>query len=197
MITNLQEQYANQIANLHISGISTGFISSLGKQFVTTLYGEIAKNKNCFGMVAVENGKILGYVTFTTNLNSLYKSILFKGGFKLAWRLAGNLLSWKKIKRIFETLFYPNRVKNMDLPSAELLSIAIDKEAQGKGIATTLIKQGMAECSARGIDHIKLLVAEQNKAANQLYLKCGFQLHSQIESHGIVSNIYVAKTALI
>ena len=195
IFSNLKYEHADQVAQLHVQGIQTGFISSLGDKFVTTLYKQIALSDYAFGVVAIENAQVLGFVAFTTNLSGLYKSVILKGGFRLVWLLAGKLFSWKTIKRIFETLFYPNRVKNLDLPSAELLSIAIDQKAQGKGIATALIKQGLAECSARGIDRIKLLVAQQNEAANQLYLKCGFQLHSQIESHGIVSNLYVVETA--
>jgi hypothetical protein len=34
-------------------------------------------------------------------------------------------------------------------------------------------------------------VAAENEPANKLYRICGFELASQIENHGIVSNIYV------
>lgn len=38
----MKKSDASQVAHLHISGISTGFISSLGLDFVTTLYEAIA-----------------------------------------------------------------------------------------------------------------------------------------------------------
>lgn len=41
----LQHQHTDQIAELHIEGISTGFISSLGIDFVTALYRAIAKDE--------------------------------------------------------------------------------------------------------------------------------------------------------
>lgn len=44
MITSFQEKYASQVACLHISGISIGFISSLGMEIVTALYGSIAED---------------------------------------------------------------------------------------------------------------------------------------------------------
>ena len=37
-------------------------------------------------------------------------------------------------------------------------------------------------------------MADDNEAAHELCLKCGPQLVGQIESHGILSNIYVADT---
>ena len=49
MITDLQKQYAAQVARLHIDGIPTGFISSLGVGFVTALYESIAEDENSLG----------------------------------------------------------------------------------------------------------------------------------------------------
>ena len=56
MIKPLSKSHLLQVAQLHIQGISTGFISSLGIEFVTALYGAIAEDENSFGFVAVENG---------------------------------------------------------------------------------------------------------------------------------------------
>jgi hypothetical protein len=38
MIKSLDVSDASQVARLHIEGISTGFISSLGHEFVTSLH---------------------------------------------------------------------------------------------------------------------------------------------------------------
>jgi len=78
LIRELSIKDANAVAALHISGISTGFISSLGQDFVAALYEAIAESEYSFGFVAVENDKVLGFVAFTTDLNSLYKSIMVK-----------------------------------------------------------------------------------------------------------------------
>lgn len=83
----------------------------------------------------------------------------------------------------------------MNLPSAELLSIVIAEEGRGKGLAKQLIEKGLKECTNRGIDKIKVLVGADNKPANELYQKCGFELVGQIENHGVLSNIYVVETS--
>ncbi|GAG00303.1 unnamed protein product, partial [marine sediment metagenome] len=180
------------IARLHIEGIKTGFISSLGIGFVTALYEAIAENKSSFGIVAEENDKVLGFIAFTTNLNKLYKSVVTKSGIKFAFLLAGKIFSLKTIKKVFETLFYPNRIKKLDLPSAELLSVVVAKDAQGKGLGAKLVQKGLAACAKRGIDKVKVLVGAENEPANRLYLKCGFELVGQIENHGVLSDVYVA-----
>jgi len=194
-IREITVQDAPMVAALHIKGIKTGFISSLGIDFVTALYEAIAKNKSSFGFVAEENDEVLGFIAFTTNLNKLYKSVITKSGIKFALLLVGKIFSLKTIKKVFETLFYPNRIKKLDLPSAELLSIVIDKEQREKGLATGLVQKGLAKCARRGIEKVKVLVAADNQSANKLYKKYGFELVAQIENHGILSNIYVAETS--
>jgi len=193
-IEAITTQKAKDIAALHVQGIHTGFISSLGINFITALYEAIAQSKAGFGFTAEQNNKVLGFVAFTTNLNKLYKSVILKKGLRFAILLAGKMFSLKRIKKVFETLFYPARIKKMNLSSAELLSIVIATEERGKGLATTLIQKGFAECTRRGIEQVKILVGADNKPANKLYLKCGFELVGQIDNHGVLSNIYVAKT---
>ena len=185
---------ASSVAALHIDGIGTGFISSLGIDFVTALYEVIAEDENSFGFVAVESEKILGFIAFTTNLKSLYKTVIIKKGFKFAFLLAGKMFSPKLVRKIIETLFYPNRIKKMNLPSAELLSIVVAPSGRQKGLAGQLIQNGFGQCRQRGINKVKVLVGADNEPANKLYLKCGFEPAGQMENHGVKSNIYIAKT---
>jgi ribosomal protein S18 acetylase RimI-like enzyme len=191
---NLQVEYAQQVAALHIQCISTGFISSMGIDFVTTLYEAIVRSKSSFGFVAVRNDKVLGFAAFTTNINALYKSIVWRKGLKFALLLAGHMCSLKRIKRMFETLFYPARIKKMNLPSAELLSIAVAPEEQRKGLAGELIEMGFRHCRETGVDKVKVLIGADNTAGNKLYLKSGFEPAGQINNHGVLSNIYIAET---
>ena len=52
-ITKLLPSHAGDVADLHISGIHTGFISSLGIKFVTALYKAIAESKSAFGKTII------------------------------------------------------------------------------------------------------------------------------------------------
>ena len=191
---DLQVAHAGQVAALHIQCISTGFISSLGVDFVTSLYEAIVQSKSSFGVVAVRNAKVLGFAAFTTNLNKLYKSAVWRKGLIFALLLAGNVRSRGRVKKMLETLFYPARTKKMNLPPAELLSIAVARQERGKGLASQLIKKGLQHCQKEGIDKVKVLIGADNKAGNKLYLKFGFELAGQIVNHGVLSNIYVAQT---
>lgn len=197
VISDLNTSYSESVAKLHIQGISTGFISSLGLKFVTSVYEAIAQGNSSFGYVAEEDGKVLGFIAFTTNLSKLYKSVILKKGYRFALLLAGKMFSMKRIKKVFETFFYPSRVKKMDLPCAELLSIVVAEEARGKGLATELVKKGLEACRLRGIEKVKVLVGADNEPANKLYLHCGFELFGRVMNHGVLSNIYVRRTNLV
>jgi ribosomal protein S18 acetylase RimI-like enzyme len=136
---------------------------------------------------------VIGFVAFTENINSLYKSIILKKGIKFAFLLAGKVFSWARIKKIFETLFYPSRIKADNLPDAELISIAVSEKAKGKGIASQLVERGITECEKRGIDRVKVLVGANLVAANKLYLKCGFEKVGEMVNHGVANNIYIRR----
>jgi ribosomal protein S18 acetylase RimI-like enzyme len=185
--------HAHDVASLHVRGINTGFISSLGIDFVSALYEAIAKSASSFGFAIEENNRVLGFVTFSTNLNKLYKSVILKKGWRFALLLAAKMFSLRRIKKVLETLFYPSRVKKMNLPSAELLSIAVDPAICHKGLGTVLVRQSLQRCRELGLDRVKVLVAADNEPANRLYTKCGFKLVGQIDNHGVPSNIYEAK----
>ena len=116
-----------------------------------------------------------------------------KKGFKFSFILARKMMSIQNIKKVWANLLYPKKMKEMDLPDAELLSIAVAPEGRGKGIAKQLVDAGFEECRKRGIDKVKVLVAADNEAANKLYKKCGFEFKIQIDSHQTISNIYIAK----
>jgi ribosomal protein S18 acetylase RimI-like enzyme len=184
--------HAEKVAKLHVLGISSGFISSLGVGFVSSLYEAIAESRSSFGFVAEEKDKILGFVSFATNLSQLYKSVLLRKGLMFTLCLAGKMMKLQRLKKAFETLVYPFRVKKRGLPSGELLAVVVTNESRRRNLATDLVMKGLAECARRDIQKVKVMVSTNNEPANRLYLKCGFRLVGQIVNHGILSNIYVA-----
>ncbi|MHC4265159.1 MAG: GNAT family N-acetyltransferase [Planctomycetota bacterium] len=190
---NLTPEHAPEVAKLHIEGIRAGFVSSLGIDFVTALYKAIANNKTGFGFTIQEDERILGFIAFTTNINKLYKSVIARKGLRFATLLAREISSLENLKKILHTLSYPKRIKNMALPSAELLSILIIPEMRRQGRGSLLVRKGLERCLELGLKRVKVLVGTENTSANRLYQKCGFELSEQIENHGVKSNIYVVQ----
>jgi [ribosomal protein S18]-alanine N-acetyltransferase len=59
---------------------------------------------------------------------------------------------------------------------AELLSIAVAKEAQQRGIGSAILAACVAACELKNISYLYLDVAEGNGAALKLYGKFGFEV---------------------
>lgn len=190
----LAPEHAVRAAQLHIEGINTGFISSLGLGFVTTLYRAMAQDPQSFGYVAIKEGEVVGFAAFTTNLQGLYKSIMKRSGFKCAFLLFRKMLSWRVIKKTLETVFYPSRIGKYRFPEAEFLSMSISPEARGHGLATRFVKTGFEEYRRRGIKQLKIMAAVKIGPINMMYEKLGFKVVAQVENHGVVSNVYVVGT---
>ncbi|UCG60099.1 MAG: GNAT family N-acetyltransferase [Phycisphaerales bacterium] len=197
IVTGIKREHAKDVALLHIDGISTGFISSLGADFVTCLYEAIAQSDVSFGFIARDDSGLLGFATLTTNLSRLYRSVVLKKGPRFAALLARKMLSVRRLKKVFETLSYPSRTEVVDLPVAELLSVVVAERQRRKGLATKLIRRSFLECDRRGIEKVKVLVGADNEPANRLYATLGFEPAGQIDSHGVASNIYVGRTSLV
>ena len=62
---------------------------------------------------------------------------------------------------------------------SELLTIAVDPKFQRKGIASTLLHEGLDKLNQEKGDHCFLEVREGNTAARKLYEKHGFQAYNQ------------------
>jgi len=188
--TQLKPEDARTAAALHIQGIKSGFISSLGSGFVTALYEAVANSSSSFGFAVEDDERVVGFVTFTSNINRLYKSVIARRGFRMAAILAGKILSLKRIKKVLETLFYPARAGMGQTASAELLSIVVCEDRRKQGLGTELVITSLQQCRRLGLEKVKVLVAADNEPANKLYRKCGFKFVRLIKNHGILSNIY-------
>lgn len=58
---------------------------------------------------------------------------------------------------------------------AEILSVAVDPAARGRGLAGELLRHHLARLAAHGIRELFLEVGEDNVAALRLYAKAGFR----------------------
>jgi len=193
-IKPLETEHALQVAKLHKEGIPTGFLSSLGENFLTDLYQAIGQSLDGFGFIVRIDDKVEGFIAFCTDLRKLYKQVYRKKGLKLLLILIPKLFSTQTIRKIIQNIFYPQKMKGMNLPDAELLAIVVSSNSRGKGFARKLIEMGFHECQRRNISEVKVLVAESNLLANHLYQKTGFQLATTISNHGVISNVYIAST---
>jgi ribosomal protein S18 acetylase RimI-like enzyme len=189
----MEKRHASQVAELHRDGIRSGFLSSLGRRFLTSLYKAVPSCPSGFGYVwEDDDGSVLGFVACAESTGGLYRQALLRRGASMMGSVLLHVFSWQFVKKAWETLRYPAKTAD-GLPPAEVLSIAVREDARGKGIAKALMDRALRELRARQIDQVKVAVGAMLRPVNRLYRACGFGLAVEREHHGLPMNIYVSQ----
>ncbi len=183
---------AKFIAKLHKKEISKGFLSSLGERFLTLLYEAMCVSKNAFVIVYIQNKKIEGFISGCVNVKEFFKEFfqyLIEKPYRFFY-LFIKMLSIDRVRGIIEILLYPK--KERDLPQAELLTIAVSRKLQGKGISRLLFNEFLNEMRKRNIKTFKVIVGENLPRAVKFYEKMGFRFLTSIYTHkDKLSRVYI------
>ena len=117
------------VSILHASGISEGFLSSLGVPFLELLYQAMVDSANAVLIAARdETSAVAGYVSACTNVSEFYNDFKKKYFWKIVPVLFKSLFSTSTLRKIFETNSYPDKIRQ--LPGAELLSIVVTENSE-------------------------------------------------------------------
>jgi len=183
MICLAQKKDAIEIAKIHKQEIKKGFLSSLPLVFLEKLYLSVIENDFC--VVAKEGENVVGFMAGTKNLKKLYSFFIEKNFFYSAVILLPKIFDARKI---VETLFYP---KDEDI-EAELLTVAVKNNFQGKGLASKMFEVFVEEMKRNKVEVFKVLVGAELLPAINFYENSGFKFLKETEVHkGKKSKIYV------
>ncbi len=166
-------------ARLHAGQIGEGFLSSLGPRFLTVLYRRIVAWPRSFLLVAEEDGAVVGHAAATEDLGGLYRQFLVHDGLVAGALAAPHLL--RRWRLVLETARYPSN--HGELPPAELLAVAVDEGARGRGIGRALVLAANDELGRRGVRDARVVVAASNSPAIGLYRSAGYRSSTTIEVH--------------
>jgi len=185
-----QKKDALQIASIHKKEISQGFLSSLHISFLKNLYSAIIESDAGFCLVAREGDQVVGFISGVTDINNIYRYFLKTYFFSSIVLLSKKFFNITAVKKMIETLLYP--VKEKNLPSAELLTMAVSGQFQGQGIAGKMFLEFISEMKKRNITSFKVLVGEELLPAMHFYEKNGFVFLKNITLHdNKISKIYL------
>jgi len=165
-------------AGLHAGQISEGFLTFLGPRFLQRLYRRVTRTQGCFLLVVVDQGTTVGFLAGSTDVAALYRSFVWRDGFTAALVSGGRILrSWR---RVVETLRHGTGSAG---EGAELLAVAVDPTARGRGAGTLLVEGFLTEIGRRGQRAAHVVVAADNEAAVSLYRRAGFHMAERFELH--------------
>ena len=180
---------ANEIANLHYTQIKTGFLSSLGKKFLTILYKSLIKEQE--GIVVIlknsDDDKTLGFVSGTSDLKKIYFKIILKNFPQLTISILPKLFDIKNIRKIAETFFYPKNLPK-DIPESETLSLVINPKFQGQGLGKILFLEYAKILKKRGINMTRFVIGKDLINSHKMVKKfgakkvCSINIHKEEES---------------
>lgn len=131
-------------------------------------------------LAAREDGTLVGYAIFISSLKRVQREAIRRGAV-VRWMIAalrgGFALRLSSLWRVLmnKILFvrYSGRFRTRG--DAQLLNIAVHPQAQGRGVATALIRAGLDAMRAMNIPEVRLEVRPWNRRAVDLYKRTGWR----------------------
>lgn len=187
-----------QVALIHKAEIKDGFLSTFTVSFLSRLYRSLANSPYSFLIVAIENNRVIGFICGGINTGKAMRRFILHHGLIVFPQVMFKMLSFRNMRKIFETLCYPAQKVNEMLPAPEILNFCVSGEAQGKGIGKKLFLALVDKFKALGIEEFKIVTSEEQKQAQKLYEKLSAVKVADIEIHnGTKSLVYIYKIAAL
>jgi succinoglycan biosynthesis protein ExoA len=180
------------VARMHRTGVSEGFLSSLGEPVLRLLYRHLAGSRHCAIFVALApDGTPVGYICGSRDTSALYREFLRRRWPAALRVMVPRLLSPGRIRRAVETLRYPAAAE-ATLPKAEIVNLVVEPGRRGAGLADLLLDRLMRWFAEQGETAVKAVSGEQLGRAHRFYEKSGARLHGTTTLHrGVGSRVYV------
>jgi len=131
-------------------------------------------------LAARENGELLGYAIYVPSLKRVQRAAIMRGAI-VRWALAalrgGFGIRLRAIPNILlnKLLFVRSGSRYRSRGDAQLLNLAVDPAAQGRGVATALVRAGLLVMRDLGLAEVRLEVRPWNRGALRLYEKTGWR----------------------
>jgi ribosomal protein S18 acetylase RimI-like enzyme len=177
------------VATLHAEHLPEGFLVTLGPRFLRRLYARAARSPQAFVLVADDGAGVRGFLAVAEDTGRFYKEFLRRDGVAAGLAAAPNVA--RAPRRVWETLRY-GLDEGDELPPAEVLSIAVDDRARGRGLGRELVDAGLDELRRREVAAARVVTALDNEPALRMYEGAGFRRHSRVEVHaGVAQQVLV------
>ena len=176
-----KKEDASAIASIHQQEIMKGFLSSLGPSFLKRFYEALVKSPYSFCLIACEGNEVVGFASGVIDMKGFYRYFFSRYFLSVVPKMVGKLFSFSMVRRVVENLMYPKKTSH--LPKAELLSIAVKREFQHRGIGGQLLEEFVQHMRQRNVSRFKVLVGKE-LAAVDFYRKHQFKEVGEIMLHG-------------
>jgi len=185
MIKKMGGADITSIARIHKTELS-GFLPELGEDFLKKFYAASFHIPEMFTLVEKKNEQVLGFVTGCISTKDLYKKVISCDIFGFTTLILGYFITHPtQIVKLVKMLTYPGFADD----SPELLTIAVDKKYQRRGIGKKLFHETVLEFKKRGIRKFRISVYKR-LPANEFYKKIGCKFNNSFDFLGERMNYY-------
>ena len=187
---NIDKSIYKQVAELHVTMIPDGFLSSLGVKFLSLLYEAIDKSeRNFLDMALNEDGYVIGFVAGGSSYSEVYFYFI-RNPYRFICSFKFNVLLLTKIIGVLEVLLKTlGGKKEHENQPAELYSIAVVDSEQRGGVAKGLFENLVDYFALRGYCSFVIRVGVHLSNAHAFYLKQGAVKQSSVKFHGNRSSV--------
>jgi ribosomal protein S18 acetylase RimI-like enzyme len=180
---------APALARLHRSALPEAFLPALGERFMTQLYRALSAHDGAVVLVAENGTGVIGFAAGVVSVRDFYRRFYRRHGVRAAIVAAPRLIRPAVLRRIKETAAYPKQ--DHGGPDSELLSIAVDTSHRTRGVGKALAEGVISGLETRGAEAVNVVVASDNRPANEFYERMGFRPAGGIAVHqGTPSNVW-------
>ena len=175
----------SQIVNIHMNAFEGFFLTTLGKSFLSFYYNAFINSKDGIVLCAVIDNEVCGFAAATKQCKG-YNSNLIKTNFISFIWLAVKLLFTNPhaLIRLVKNLSKKSDVVDDPEDYAELYSIGVAGNAQGKGVGKKLLTIIEEKLKNEGVEKISLTTDfHNNESAVAFYRTMGYQTLYEFTSY--------------
>lgn len=174
----------DRIVEVHLATFQGFFLTFMGKGFLKQMYSVYCEHADSGLLVAFdEKNNPVGFLAYSGSMSDLYKYMIKKRLIAFAWFSLGAFLRKPKVfMRLVRALLKPSEAKR-DEKYMYISSLGVDPSVKTKGVGSLLIQELVDSIDSSAYEYISLETdAEDNVAANNFYLKNGFELNAAFET---------------
>ncbi len=176
-IQTMESSHVDEVVEIHLQAFPDFFLSFLGVNFLKAYYLAIIRHESTIKLVVHDSMTVKGFVVGPMNPCGFYSSLLKTDWLSFALSSIPSLIRRPQIlPRIFRAFLKPAQ-SNYGTNVAELSSLAVKPQKQGKNYGQLLVNEFIGQCKNRSGKGIILTTdAFGNDKVNNFYRKAGFIL---------------------
>ena len=184
-IDSSEKQIIDEVVRIHLDTFTGFFLTFMGKGFLTQMYRSYCEHAESELLAAFDDGgKPVGFLAYSGDMSGLYKYMIKKKLIPFAWYSMGAFCRKPKVfMRLIRAFLKPGE-SSRDEKYVELASIGVDPNVKSKGVGSQLIGYLKDTVDMNAYEYISLETdAVNNEGANHFYVKNGFVLEREYETH--------------